>query len=665
MTSVNSEYERFLVHLQGREAPDDVRRLANVVADHLAHLAEVGATRRARSTRLAPIAVQCLASTPTVRTMQHQQLQTLVPFGRLNELHVGPFRGFMRQEKFDLSHDITLLYGANGTGKSSFCEALETAMLGSISEAQAKRIDLRTYCDNARLRRHDRPSLTSRLPNGDVAPVVPNEAEYRFCFVEKCRLDDFARIAARTPADQRQLIATLFGVDEFVEFVRGFNASLDESLTLTGPKALQLQLRRAQLASSEQVIAAYPAREAALFQQNRELAERIAPGRTYQACIDWLLGTEQQTGRLPWVQSQLDAASPTVYDITPTRLRDAIALVYRTRDDWQATVNQFNARMGEISYSRLYAAVLELSENATACPACGTGLEAVAQNPFVRARLGLQQLAEVAALQTQEQTTRAALDDAMRTLWGEMGRAVRVATMVCPDQLRTFNLPGLPASHHGPWLEAWLGGPQPAWDSLLAVAGSLEKADVAARYAIERRAEMVNERDRLDAFRREIERQNTLFATAQAEHSIAQQTVAHFEEANRDLIAEVTAESEAVAHHHRIKASYDAFLAELQAYAAALPARLLQGLALEARNLYNAFNRGDPPGDLLHALYLPLAENGKIEVEFSGEPGARYDALVVLSEAHQMPRSSNPRCEEHQPAMPSDHLRRHRQRRRR
>ncbi|CAM5507722.1 hypothetical protein RLIN73S_04993 [Rhodanobacter lindaniclasticus] len=32
-----------------------------------------------------------------------------------------------------MSHDIALVYGANGTGKSSFCEALETAMLGYIS----------------------------------------------------------------------------------------------------------------------------------------------------------------------------------------------------------------------------------------------------------------------------------------------------------------------------------------------------------------------------------------------------------------------------------------------------------------------------------------------------------------------------------------------------
>jgi AAA domain len=540
----------------------------------------------------------------------------------------------MRQEIFDLSNNITLVYGANGTGKSSFCEALETAMLGSINEAQAKRIDLRTYCDNARLRRHVRPNLTSKLPTDEVRPVDPNEEAFRFCFVEKCRLDDFARIAARTPADQRQLIATLFGVDEFTEFVRGFNASLDETITLVGPKAQQLQLRRTQLATSEQIIAAHPGRVAALLEQNRQLAHRIAPGHTFQSCIDWLLGTEQQLGRLPWLQSQLNAAPPQVHGITQARLRDLLAHSYQMQAQSQEVEGQLQARMGEISYSKLYAAVLELAEGAAACPACGTGLELTAQNPFDRARAGLAQLAEVAALQARAETFRRELSESVRNLWEEIRRALAAQALVCPQQLQAANLPQLPPQHFGEWLGAWVDGGQRAWIALLNLAEEVERSDAAAREAHTQRAAFAQERDRLDGHRIEIERQNTLMDSANQEFARAQETVAVFEEANRDLIAEVAAEVHVIAHHRRIKDSYDGFLPELQAYAAALPARLLQGLALKARDLYNAFNRADHPGDLLHALWLPLAENGKIEVEFVGEPGVRYDALVVLSEGH-------------------------------
>jgi len=50
---------------------------------------------------------------------------------------------------------------------------------------------------------------------GNISQIQSSEKDYRFCFVEKNRLDDFGRVAARTPGDQRQLIATLFGVDQF------------------------------------------------------------------------------------------------------------------------------------------------------------------------------------------------------------------------------------------------------------------------------------------------------------------------------------------------------------------------------------------------------------------------------------------------------------------
>ncbi len=346
--------------------------------------------------------------------------------GVTSHLQSEPRRGFMLQETFDLSHDITLVYGANGTGKSSFCEALETAMLGSISEAQVKRVDLRNYCNNARLRRHITPVLKSVNAAGNEAArtVQPNENEYRFCFIEKNRLDDFARIAARTPGDQRQLIATLFGVDQFSEFVRSFNPSLDENLTLVGAKAFQLEQRRAQLVTSEQVIHNDADRQAQFQLQEQELAQRISPGHSFEDCCAWMLGTPAQQGRLPYIQAQLDAVPPTIHQSTQARLRDLLAEAYRLQALFQDVSAQLNARAGDVSYSQLYRAVLELAEGATACPACGTNLDATAQNPFDRARVGLQQLEALAALQERAAALRDQLGESVRALLDAMRHAV-------------------------------------------------------------------------------------------------------------------------------------------------------------------------------------------------------------------------------------------------
>lgn len=55
MAGVFAEYQRFLATLTNRPVAEDIRRMANLVLHHLPQLAEVGATRRARSTRLAAI----------------------------------------------------------------------------------------------------------------------------------------------------------------------------------------------------------------------------------------------------------------------------------------------------------------------------------------------------------------------------------------------------------------------------------------------------------------------------------------------------------------------------------------------------------------------------------------------------------------------------------
>ena len=633
MATILSEYHRFLAHLAHRHVHDDVRRFAYMVLDHLQALAEVGAARRGRSLRLAPLAIAHLAQIPVDCNVDARDAEAGRTFGRLHQLEVGPFRGFMRQETFDLSHDITLVYGANGTGKSSFCEALELAMLGSISEAQAKRVDQRTYCNNARLRRHIAPTLLSKAAD-DAQTVQPDEAEYRFCFIEKNRLDDFARIAARTPGEQRQLIATLFGVDQFSEFVRGFNPSLDQDLMLVGVQAAQLSQRRLQLVTSEQTIAAYPQKIAVVEGQEQALAQRMSPGATYKACVDWILGTQQQQGRLSYVQAQLDANPPAIHDVTTVRLEALLAEAYRFQGLWQALSAQLAARAGEVSYAKLYEAVLALADGATACPAFGTGLAAVAQDPFSRARLGLEQLAQLATLQQQEAGLRTQLSEAVRALWDKMRRVVAAAAIASPAELHAAGLPLLPPTAAGEWLGQWVDGDRRAWQVLLRIAKIIEDFDVQVREVHAQRRALAQERDRMLQHQLEIERLRTMRATADQDLAAAHQTVAHFDEVNRDLIQAVADEVPVVAHHQRIKVAYDGFLPEIQAYLTALPGELLQGLGEQARHLYNAFNRADPPGDLLHALWLPVAENGKIEVEFGGEPGVRYDALIVFSEGH-------------------------------
>lgn len=635
MASVIAEYQRFLEVLAARPVDDDVRRMANLIYSNLAHLAQVGAARRARSSRLAPIAINQLAETSPDLPEFNNVNSDGHNVGRLHQLTVGPFRGFTNQEVFDLSKPITLVYGANGTGKSSFCEALETALLGSISEAQAKRIDHKTYCRNVRLGQYIQPVISTVNEKSPRVNLQPNEEKYRFCFIEKNRLDDFSRIASRTPSDQRQLIATLFGIDQFSDFVRGFNPSLDENLNLNGQRAQELAIRRNALASAEKIIQEFPQRLSQISLNEGQIAERIQPGSNYEAVKLWLVGSENQQGRLPYVQSLLDAPSPAVYGITSEKLTSIFNQVFAINSTLHGVNTELARRAGEVSYKQLYESVLQLSSSSPQnCPACGTNLQSVVKNPYEAATTGLEQLGELAGLQEQAKEQNDALNESMRNLHQLMVNTINAAAQVCPQMLRESVLPVLPPASTGQWLQAWVNDNNKCWKALINLCAEIERSDVKAREALAQRQQLAEERTRLDGYRIEIERAKLIRQTAESELTEARTTVSNFDEANRELIELVASEAQVVEFHDRVKRSYDGFLQEVQEYLRNLPSQLLQGLGQRARDLYNSFNRDDLPVDLLQNLWLPIAENGKIELEFQGQLGIRYDALTLLSEGH-------------------------------
>lgn len=634
MGTIRNDYQRFLVALAGKAGLDDAKRMANVIWQRLDALSALGATRRARSIRLAPVAIRELPNASVELPSFEQQQDQHQSFTQITQLTVGPFRGFMQPETFDLSRAITLVYGANGTGKSSFCEALEWSLLGSISEAQNKRIDQRAYCNNARLRRHDQPRLVVNDELGLETDLHPNEEAYRFCFIEKNRIEGFARISSRTPADQRQLIATLFGVDQFNEFVRGFNQELDENLNLQGAKAQLLAVKRSELALAEQTVRDGPTQAENYRSQEDALARRVQPDSTFPLARNWLLGVEDEPGRLAAVRSMLDASQPVRHGLTIEQCEGELVKVLSAVARLRELKSELSIRSSEVSYQKLYEAVRDLAgTNEGACPACGTPLDAVQHDPYERAQEGLKQLAELAELQKQEELQRQSTIEALRELHALIQRALSVIAQIeAPANWAIF--PDLPERAEGSWLQPWLADERAGWKALLEGVAGIERHDEEARQAQEKRAALIAERGRLEALELEITGMERVRDDWHRRLEEAETLIRQFEADNQELIREATAEGEEIVQHRRVADAYAAFLAELRDFMTGLPAQLLRGLGQSARDFYNGFNRDDDPGDLLANLFLPVTENEKIELEYVGEPGVRYDALHILSEGH-------------------------------
>lgn len=167
---IKSEYERFMQKLGKAGAPENVCKLANIILNHLDELIPLGTAQGKRSQKIVSLAQCEIATVPSKIVAVSDTQQTATDsINRLKELKVGPFRGFAKEETFDLDSRIVLVYGPNGTGKSSFCEALEYGLLGSVQEAESKRLTkANEYLKNAHTKSFSPPVIirgSSKISN--------------------------------------------------------------------------------------------------------------------------------------------------------------------------------------------------------------------------------------------------------------------------------------------------------------------------------------------------------------------------------------------------------------------------------------------------------------------------------------------------------------------
>lgn len=647
MASAMQDFGGFVrwLHQPEKEAPADVRRLANLVLANFDVLSGTSRQRSQRSICLVGLMRQHFAQiTDEAPALEAEVGGDAWPWARLRHLTLGPFRGFRTPEPFDLEKQIVLFYGPNGSGKTSLCEALEYALLGDVEDAGAKRITARTYLTNVHADRFDAPVLKAIDHQGHEIDVATNPNSYRFCFVEKNRIEAFSRIAARPNAQRAELIATLFGMDQFNDFVSHFNESIDGQLVLTGEKRDLLTARRDGLAADHRIVK----NEADFFQkldnEEDELAKAYAADTTY-ADLKKLIGNADTPGRLQALDDMLEAVPATITGVTRQSLRDTFEGVHQKQTELNHITAALRAQSDEVSFKGLYEAVLALQGSiGDRCPACNTpltGSNHAVNNPFDKATAGLKQLEALSQLQEHQQSTQEEVAQASRELRRTLGL---LATFVIAQQEESTPagqyLTGLPEVPVGTWWtqvyppQETAQSDNPSFDELQTIAGRMATQDAASAVAQQERQTRLAERRRLGGFQLKVQAQDLKRQQLREAINAANARISAFDAANEDLIAQVEQEQQDIKRDTPFKMAYDRFLSTLKVYRDQLPGQLMAGLNETAVTLYNAFNRNDLNADKLAALHLPLTGEEKIEIAFRGNPDRRVDALQVLSEGH-------------------------------
>ena len=642
---IRAEFLRFIEDLDHTAVSEDEWRLANVINDHLASIIPLGTAAGRRSKFILSIAYPDFDSLSIQRPQTVQELPgSRRRLSRLSALRVGPFRGFGRAQEFDLGNQVVLLYGPNGTGKSSFCEALEFALLGSVNDCSAKRIEADEYLKNARTGTFQIPKLTGIYEDGEPEEVVANIDLYRFCFVEKNRIDDFSRIASFTPNQQERLIASLFGIHEFNSFVGDFNESIDSYLPSELSAAESLSRLEASLAGDRQVVNKKAETLEALAREEKMLADSYHGGMAYDAFVQ-LIGTGE-SGAIKELTDQLGQPLRTRIGAVKVALVDAVKGV---RTSWGTRSRMQEARLAranDLSFRNLYESVLAFeSINQDTCPACDTPLSgdfAAVSNPYVKARASLEELSEISEIERQlEQSTRQLATRAN----GLMAQLINIRENLNESEkqnsyattLHTTIVAGQ-ADITSDWWNELLGindeSAAGGWNFLSGCLERMERQDSLILEQEEERAVVRLELNRLSSFRDKIVERNTQRTDTEQKIRDAEIALQNAEATLNEAKEKAAEEARANGVRQRIVNAYSGLMSRFQSYRDALPAFLLENLEQTVVQLYNAFNRADLEGDLIADIKLPLRPNERILFSCASAPQKYFDALHVLSEGH-------------------------------
>lgn len=138
------EYKKFLTEYQ-YQFNEYERKIAFLI---LRHFDKVKSTTSARGNRAKTIVGLLDEQMDITEEMMLEGLEaetTTQLISHLSSLTVENFRGFTNKLQFNLNLPYTFISGPNGTGKSSLCEALEYSLLGTIYEAENKRININQF----------------------------------------------------------------------------------------------------------------------------------------------------------------------------------------------------------------------------------------------------------------------------------------------------------------------------------------------------------------------------------------------------------------------------------------------------------------------------------------------------------------------------------------
>lgn len=632
-----NEFGRWLSHQDVCNFNEYQKALIGLLIDHFDEIASASTAKGGRAKILAKYIQEIDISEEGGRSFEIKIQEKPQNIQRLMSLRVERFRGFGTPVDFSFEKQYTLFHGANGSGKTSFCEALEYTVLGTIEEASARGIPIDKYILHAGDKKPILPILNCRFSDGNVGEGSPDLATYRFAFIEKNRIEAFSHIGATTIKNQTERIAALFGLSEFQAYVSGFTASLDDryiklksdATKLYKEKKESVDLKKNQIEDTKKQVA--PAREAL----KKAISSLNVPDIVCAEDAKKYL-SDPETGQIPILEKQaINNKKPLIDQNKVEELETEINALLDAKRKISEKASIILENIESVNLLALYNAIigLETTKDNGVCPACQTPLEEVVQNPFEYAKtavVNLSQIEEAKAVVSDEARKAAAHLQRIKDLLRETPLSI-----VFPD-ISTDSIVNSEIVRED--FEALGNSVNEACDCASSIATLLSTAsskETMVAYNIEAKEDnekQLEEIDRLQSLLSSISEKNAAVEAVDNTLNTLVQTVTKESEELLSLKMKAEEDDKIIDFNKKMVEAYNSIVQSLKEYADSLPLEISHDLAKKTLDYYNAMNCDDAEFELLSDLTLPVSQNDRIIITMND--GTKQDAMLLLSEGH-------------------------------
>lgn len=643
-TKIKSQFNQFIRTLKPDELNPYEIKLINLITDNFDTVASVGTAAGKRAALLNELINQHRERLKTILPKIEDNAQKKVnDIIKINSIEIENFRGFASKEIFDLSKPKILVYGPNGSGKTSFCEALEFSLLGYLSEAEAKRIDVKHYITNLHTGKSSHPIIKGANSKDEIIDITANPDSYYFCFIEKNRIIDFARYSSKTQGQQENLLATLFGLDEFYSFINGFTDNITGRIPVESQKQKELDKKNLEIEGHKQNIKTSIEKLIEFEKQKQPISEKSELSKSFEELYIYINGNQEIRGRIAIIDEELQKPKSKLFTHSSVNeLFESISSIEKTLSTFEVNNTKFEEEKEKINFVELFRLVENFEETLfDKCPVCETPVEQAKVNPYENAKTKLNELEGIAKIQQERDNAWSNLVSDVYTFTNDFEARKKSAdelqveiSIDIPSQLKDFQKDKSGQKSYVQALKTFFQNIKLHKTHLLALEQKISDTNTISNKHLATQKLLQTEKANLSAIKSQIDQLKATIKSHQDIISSAEKAIKEFDAINKSLIEEVQKEKIIIDENKKFVEAYSLMLQKLNKYKRELPLSLVSNLNELTKDFYNFINQGDSNFELIENIVLPSNAGDRIKVAFQDNPTIELDAMHILSEGH-------------------------------